>query len=129
METQNDLRMDATSLLFDANAAVTGILKNSKLKMHYTKLAVMSNIILAFCILYKVEDKYKEAQKDLQDTLVRVQTRKDRIWFNQDKQILINAHTRYCELMEAVSNEDLFELMQYVEATMYSSDVVIERRD
>ena len=120
--------MDATELLFDANAAVTGILKNSKLRIHYIKLVVMNNIMRAFVALYKLDEKYKEAQKDLLDTLVRVESRKDRCWFNQDKQTLIKAHTCYCELMESISNKDLFELMQYVEANQNTGQHLIIRQ-
>lgn len=128
METTNDLRMDATELLFDANAAVTGILKNSKLRMHYIKLIVMNNIMRAFVHLYKLDEKYNTAQSDLLRVLTEVEARKDRSWFKQDKETLVKSHTLYCELMESISNEDLFELMQYVEANQHTGSRIVFKR-
>lgn len=128
METTNDLKMDATELLFDANAAVTGILKNSKLKMHYIKLVVMNNIMRAFVHLYKLDEKYATAQKELFRVLTEVEARKDRTWFKQDKETLVKSHTLYCELMESISNEDLFELMQFVEFSQNTGSYLVTRR-
>ena len=78
METANECRMDATELLFDANAAVAGILKNSKLRIHYIKLVVMNDIMRAFVHLYKLDEKYDTAQADLLRVLTEVEARKDR---------------------------------------------------
>lgn len=127
METTNDLRMDATELLFDANAAVTGILKNSKLRTHYIKLVVMNNIMRAFVHLYKLDEKYMTAQKELLRVLTEVEARKDRTWFKQDKETLVKSHTLYCELMESISNEDLFELMQFVEFSQNTGSYLVTR--
>ena len=127
METTNDLRMDATELLFDANAAVTGILKNSKLRTHYIKLVVMNNIMRAFVHLYKLDEKYMTAQKELLRVLAEVEARKDRTWFKQDKETLVKSHTLYCELMESISNEDLFELMQFVEFSQNTDSYLVTR--
>ena len=127
METTNDLRMDATELLFDANAAVTGILKNSKLRTHYIKLVVMNNIMRAFVHLYKLDEKYMTAQKELLRVLTETEARKDRTWFKQDKETLVKSHTLYCELMESISNEDLFELMQFVEFSQNTGSYLVTR--
>ena len=127
METTNDLRLDATELLFDANAAVTGILKNSKLRTHYIKLVVMNNIMRAFVHLYKLDEKYMTAQKELLRVLTETEARKDRTWFKQDKETLVKSHTLYCELMESISNEDLFELMQFVEFSQNTGSYLVTR--
>ena len=127
METTNDLRMDATELLFDANSAVTGILKNSKLRTHYIKLVVMNNIMRAFVHLYKLDEKYMTAQKELLRVLTETEARKDRTWFKQDKETLVKSHTLYCELMESISNEDLFELMQFVEFSQNTGSYLVTR--
>lgn len=128
METTNDLQMDATELLFDANAAVAGILKNSKLRMHYIKLVVMNNIMRAFVHLYKLDEKYITAQKELLRVLTETEVRKDRTWFKQDKETLVKSHTLYCELMESISNEELFELMQFVEQNQFSNDYIVTKQ-
>lgn len=127
MESISDQKMDATELLFDANTAVAGILKNSKLRMHYIKLVVMNNIMRAFVHLYKLDEKYTTAQKELLRVLTETEARKDRTWFKQDKETLVKSHTLYCELMESISNEDLFELMQFVEYSQNSGSYLVTR--
>lgn len=103
-------------MLQDAKLAIAAIGKNSKLRAHYLKLVMMNNIMRAFVVIYDLEDRYDRVRSVLTETLCRVEARKDRAWFTSDKIALQQAFELYEELLLSSEEEQLHEIMQFVES-------------
>ena len=95
--------------------AVKGITKNSRLRSHYLKLAMMANIMRAFVVAYELDPSYKLKQEALLATLYTVESRKNRQWLTSDKISVQEAYNAFVEIMESVTEEQLLEVMQYVD--------------
>lgn len=125
------VKCDATSLddskllVEDMRTAVQGINKNSRLRMHYIKLAMMNNIMRAFMHFYEVDKEFESGQLVLLDTLKRVESRKERNWFTADKIALQEAFTLFTAVMESVDNGQLLEIMQFIDSNSTSSKWLI----
>lgn len=107
---------DSLLLIEETRLAVQGINKNSRLRIHYIKLMVMNNIMRAFITHYEVDNDFVSGQLALLETLKRVESSKARTWFTADKICLQQAFTLFCGVMESVDNQQLLEIMQYVES-------------
>lgn len=125
------VKCDATSLddskllVEDMRSAVQGINKNSRLRTHYLKLAMMSNIMRAFMHFYEVDKEFESGQLVLLDTLKRVESRKERNWFTADKIALQEAFTLFTAVMESMDNGQLLEIMQFIDSNSTSSKWLI----
>ena len=113
--TTEPLHPDAQLILDDARKATLATCKNSKLRAHYLKLVMMNNIMRAFVTMYDLNTSYRYAQEALLNALCRVETRRDRAWFTSDKVALEEALFLYEELITAADEEQLREVMEYVE--------------
>lgn len=110
------MQTDAQMMLQDVKLAIAAIGKNSKLRAHYLKLVMMNNIMRAFVVIYDLEDRYDRVRSVLTETLCRVEARKDRAWFTSDKIALQQAFELYEELLLSSEEEQLHEIMQFVES-------------
>lgn len=106
----------AELMLSDARKAAEALGKNSKLRAHYIKLTVMNNVLRAFVYLYKLEQKYTNAQEALLRMLCNVESRKNRIFLTSDKIILHDALVAYEEILHSCTDDQLKEVLQLVDA-------------
>lgn len=116
VNTRGKMQTDAQMMLQDVKLAIAAIGKNSKLRAHYLKLVMMNNIMRAFVVIYDLEDRYDRVRSVLTETLCRVEARKDRAWFTSDKIALQQAFELYEELLLSSEEEQLHEIMQFVES-------------
>lgn len=122
---QHDKMSDSLLLIEETKLAVQGINKNSRLRIHYIKLVMMNNIMRAFITHYDIQKDFVSGQLALLETLKRVESSKTRSWSTADKICLQQAFTLFCSVMEAVDNEQLLEIMQYVESNANSGKWLI----
>lgn len=125
-DTKEELR-DAELMLASAKVAVDGVCKNSKLRNHYIHLAVMNNIMRAFVVHYEL-DSYKAIQEQLLTILRRVEARKNRLWMTSEKIQLHTFFTAYCELLRSATEEQLCEILRFVEQNSHEGKWIVYRK-
>lgn len=118
---------DVEMILANAKVAVDGVCKNSKLREHYIRLAIMNNIMRAFVVHYEL-DSYKAIQEQLLLILRRVEERKNRIWLTSEKIQLHTFFTAYCELLRSATEEQLCEILRFVEQNSNAGKWIVYRK-
>lgn len=104
-----------TVMIENASSAVRSIIKNSKLREHYINLAKMNNVMRAFITTYHLSSEHKLKQEQLLDTLCTVEARKNRAWFTIDKIRIQEALSVYVQILESSSNEQIQEIISFVD--------------
>lgn len=101
-------------LIQRAKEALTGVKKGSKLRDHYIKLVVMNNIMRAFVTVYDMPKDFKNRQEAFLETLVRVESRKNRAWLTSDLIAVQEALQAYETLIDSSSEEMIAEMLEFV---------------
>lgn len=106
--------VDKKDLIQRAKEALAAVKKNSKLRDHLIKLVVMNNIMRAFVTVYDMPADFKATQQVFQETLTRVQARKNRLWLTSDLIGAQEAVHAYELLIESSSEEQIAEMLEFV---------------
>lgn len=114
MTTDTQSVVDKNDLIQRAKEALAGVKKNSKLRDHLIKLVVMNNIMRAFVMVYDMPADFKTKQEVFQATLIRVQARKNRLWLTSDLISAQEAVHAYELLIESSSEEQIAEMLEFV---------------
>ena len=88
--------------------------KGSKLRDHYIKLVVMNNIMRAFVVAYKMPAEFQASQEAFLETLVRVESRKNRAWLTSDLIVVQEALHAYETIIESSDEEMIAEMLEFV---------------
>ncbi len=106
---------DTKMILDDTKEAIKATQKNSKLRIHFLKLVMMNNIMRAFTTLYTLDAEYDQAQKALLKVLIDVEARKNRAWFTAEKALLDSTFVLYDILLGNATDEQLNEIVRFVD--------------
>ena len=114
MTTDTAAIVEKEDLIQRAKEALAGVKKGSKLRDHYIKLVVMNNIMRAFVTVYDMPKDFKNRQDALLEALIRVESRKNRMWFTSDLIVVQEALQAYETLIESSSEEMIAEMLDFV---------------
>lgn len=106
--------VDKEDLITRAKEALAGVKKHSKLRDHYFKLVVMNHIMRAFVTVYEMPADFKAKQEAFLNTLARVESRKPRMWLTSDLICAQEAVLAYETLIESSSEEQIAEMLEFV---------------
>lgn len=106
--------VDKEDLIARAKEALAGVKKNSKLRDHLIRLVVMQNIMRAFVTVYQMPADFTAKQAAFLETLTRVQNRKNRLWLTSDLICAQEAVNAYETLIESSSEEQIAEMLEFV---------------
>lgn len=115
-------------MLHDAEAAYAAICKNSKVRTHYLKLVLMCNVMRAFWVAYSLPADFGLTQEAFLSTLVRVEERKRRDWMTADKIAVTYALEWYTVLLHSATEEQIEEMVEYVDYNRAESKWAIREK-
>jgi hypothetical protein len=105
----------AIEMLQDAEHALKGFKKGSKLRDHYLKLVVMNNVFRAYVVIYELPPEYKEAQEGLLKVLRTVEGRRNRAVFLNEHPLLDAAFDKYRTLLDSSEPHEITEILEFVD--------------
>ena len=118
----------APEMLEDAEHALKGFKKGSKLRDHYLKLVVMNNVFRAYVVAYELPPEYKEAQEGLLTVLRVVEGRRNRSVLLTDHAALNKAMEYYRILLDSSEPHELREMVEFVEHQRDAGRWIVSQR-
>lgn len=124
-----DHDMIVNKIIDDTEKACVAISKNSRLNTHVKKLVLVNNSMRAFLILFDLGKEENLALAKVQDALnmamVRVVSRHSTSYTTSDKVAIREAVTYYASLLRSTGEEELEEVMRYIDANNYGNQAVL----